>query len=94
MKNVNYVLTDQATNQAADQATDQATDQAKYNLSDVENAIIEQIRQNNKITQKQIAFEINEKLSTVKYYMEELKKKQIISREGTSQNGMWIIKSL
>ena len=90
LKNVNYVLTDQA----ADQATNQAADQAKYNLSDVENAIIGQIRQNNKITQKQIALEINEKLSTVKYYMEELKKKQIISREGTSQNGMWIIKSL
>ena len=41
--------------------------------------------------QKKIADVIGEKYSTVKYYMESMKKSGIIKREGSSQKGKWVI---
>lgn len=43
------------------------------------------------LSQKKIAGVIGEKYSTVKYYMEYMKKSGIIKREGSSQKGKWII---
>ena len=40
---------------------------------------------------EQIADAIGEKYSTVKYYMESMKKSGIIKREGSSQKGKWVI---
>lgn len=51
----------------------------------------EAIREEPSLSQKKIADVIGEKYSTVKYYMESMKKSGIIKREGSSQKGKWII---
>ena len=43
------------------------------------------------VISEKIADIIGEKYSTVKYYMESMKKSGIIKREGSSQKGKWII---
>jgi ATP-dependent DNA helicase RecG len=49
------------------------------------------IQEEPSLSQKKIADIIGEKYSTVKYYMESMKKTGIIKREGSSQKGKWII---
>ena len=65
--------------------TDQATNHT------VVNRILEVIRDEPFYSQREIAEITGEKYSTVKYYMESMKKFQIIKREGTSQKGKWVI---
>ena len=55
------------------------------------NRIFEVIRDEPFYSQKEIAEIIGEKYSKVKYYMESMKRNQIIKREGTSQKGKWVI---
>ena len=69
--------------------TDQATNQAANHT--VVNRILEVIRDEPFYSQREIAEITGEKYSTVKYYMESMKKFQIIKREGTSQKGKWVI---
>lgn len=76
--------TNQGTNQAADQA-DQGGDNS------VVTRILKVIQKEPTLSQKKIADVIGEKHSTVKYYMESMKKSGIIKREGSSQKGQWII---
>lgn len=72
--------------------TDQATNQANQ---DDNNSVIVRILQvieaEPRLSQKKIANVIGEKYSTVKYYMESMKKSGVIKREGSSQKGKWII---
>lgn len=72
--------------------TDQATNQANQ---DDNNSVIVRILQvieaEPRLSQKIIANVIGEKYSTVKYYMESMKKSGVIKREGSSQKGKWII---
>ncbi len=74
--------TDQA-NQGSNQGTDQALE--------IEERIKLAIRENPRITQGQIAKKFDVKPSSVKYHMERMKKMGIIKRNGTSQNGEWVI---
>lgn len=53
--------------------------------------ILKVIQENPALSRKKIADAIGEKYSTVKYYMESMKKSGIIKREGSSQKGKWII---
>lgn len=76
--------TDQGTNQAADQASQDGN-------NSVGTRILKVIQENPTLSQKKIADIIGEKYSTVKYYMESMKKSGIIKREGSSQKGKWII---
>lgn len=76
--------TDQAANQAANQAN-QVQDNS------VVARILKVIQEEPTLSQKKIAGIIGEKYSTVKYYMESMKKSGIIKREGSSQKGRWII---
>ena len=69
--------------------TNQATNQAANHT--IVNRILEVIRDEPFYSQREIAEIIGEKYSTVKYYMESMKKNQIIKREGTSQKGKWVI---
>ena len=69
--------------------TDQVTDQAE---NSVPSRILRVIQENPSLSQKNIAELIGEKLSTVKYYMEMMKKSGIIERKGTSQKGKWVIR--
>lgn len=80
--------TDQATNQATNQATDRAN---QGNDNSVVTRILKVIQEEPSLSQKKIADVIGEKCSTVKYYMESMKKSGIIKREGSSQKGKWII---
>jgi ATP-dependent DNA helicase RecG len=84
--NSSAVGTNQGTDQA-NQATNQGTDQAL----DIEERIMNAIRENSKITQDQIAKKLDVKSSSVKYYMEKMKKAGKITRSGTSQTGEWVI---
>lgn len=76
--------TDQAANQAADRAN-------QGNDNSVVTRILKVIQEEPSLSQKKIANVIGEKYSTVKYYMESMKKSGIIKREGSSQKGKWII---
>ncbi|MBQ2708546.1 MAG: MarR family transcriptional regulator [Clostridia bacterium] len=49
------------------------------------------IEYNLRLTQAQIADELDVPKSTVKYYVSKLSKAKIIKREGTVHNGRWII---
>lgn len=77
---------------STDQATNQATDRANQgNYNSVVTRILKVIQEEPSLSQKKIADVIEEKYSTVKYYMEFMKKSGIIKREGSSQKGKWII---
>lgn len=69
--------------------TDQATNQDDNNSVIVR--ILQVIEAEPRLSQKKIANVIGEKYSTVKYYMESMKKSGVIKREGSSQKGKWII---
>lgn len=73
--------------------TNQATNQAieGYELNEIEERILRSIQENPFFSQKKIAEKLEEKYSTIKFYMEKMKKNDIIKREGSSQKGKWII---
>lgn len=69
--------------------TDRATNQGNDNS--IVTRILKVIQEEPSLSQKKIANVIGEKYSTVKYYMESMKKSGIIKREGSSQKEKWII---
>ena len=72
--------------------TNQATDQTNQDENNsVPARILKVIETEPMLSQKKIADIIGEKYSTVKYYMESMKKSGVIKREGSSQKGKWII---
>ena len=72
--------------------TNQATDQTNQDEDNsVPARILKVIETKPMLSQRKIADIIGEKYSTVKYYMESMKKSGIIKREGSSQKGKWII---
>ena len=63
-------------------------------LSEIQNKILEIIKENPTISVKQISQLINEiKYDAVRWNIAELKKKDIIERKGTTRKGIWTIKS-
>ena len=69
-----------------------STDRASQgNDNSVVTRILKVIQEEPSLSQKKIADVIGEKYSTVKYYMESMKKSRIIKREGSSQkeNGLF-----
>lgn len=69
--------------------TTQGTTQAE--LSEDDKAVLMSIVEDSRITQKEIAAKLDWKIDRVKYYLNKLKRKEIIRRVGTSQNGHWEI---
>ncbi|AYV93035.1 winged helix-turn-helix domain-containing protein [Fusobacterium necrophorum] len=63
----------------------------RYELNEIEERILRSIQENPFFSQKKIAEKLEEKYSTIKFYMEKMKKNDIIRREGSSQKGKWII---
>ncbi len=59
------------------------------NLSLEEQQLVKVLVEEPRITQKKLAELLSWKISTVKYYIGRLVKKEIIKREGTSQKGFW-----
>ena len=96
-----YPITDQAI-QAADQAI-QAANQAiqarerldhseeKNELSEKEIEILNLIRIQPSITQKETADALGWNLASVKYYITKLKEKEYLTRQGSSQKGKWVV---
>ena len=74
-----------------DQAANQANQANQVQDNSVVARILKVIQEEPTLSQKKIAGIIGEKYSTVKYYMESMKKSGIIKREGSSQKGRWII---
>ena len=91
------------TNQAADQATNQATNQVNQDpekaeqdiennaLSEKEKDILNLVRIQLSITQKEMAKVLDWNLASVKYYITKLKDKKYLTRQGSSQKGKWKI---
>ena len=75
----------------ATQDTTQATQPVSIELSEDDKAVLISIVEDPRITQKEIAAKLDWKIDRVKYYLNKLKKKEIIERVGTSQNGHWKI---
>lgn len=82
------------TTQGATQGATQGVTQADINT--IENAIpmriLKVIKNNPTLSQSQIAEMLGEKRDTIKYHIRKMRLSGIIAREGTSQNGKWIIK--
>jgi len=64
---------------------------AQENLDELQLRIIEVIENNSKITQKELAEYLNVTRDIIKHNITKLKKKNIITREGATKNGRWII---
>lgn len=67
--------------------TTQGTTQVE--LSEDDKAVLMSIVEDPHITQKEMAAKLDWKIDRVKYYLNKLKRKGIIKRVGTSQNGHW-----
>lgn len=57
-----------------------------------EQAIINILKENSRITQEKIATKINKSVRTVKSYMSEMQNKDLIGRKNSKKNGEWIVK--
>ena len=79
--------TTQTTTQATTQTTTQATTQV--NLSERDVTIVTLLLKHPDYTQVKLANALNWDVNTVKYYINKLKKKSVILRHGTPQNGYW-----
>lgn len=74
----------------ATQGTTQATQGTiRAGLSEEDKAVLESLVEDPNITQKEIAAKLGWKIDRVKYYINKMKRKGIIKRVGTSQNGYW-----
>ncbi len=80
--------TTQAT-QGTTQATQGTTQTIPKGVSEDDKAVLTSIVEDPRITQKEIAAKLDWKIDRVKYYLNKLKRKGIIKRVGTSQNGHW-----
>lgn len=56
-----------------------------------EQAIINILKKNSRITQEEIATRINKSVRTVKSYMSEMQNKDLIGRKNSKKNGEWIV---
>ena len=87
-------ITDQA-NQATDQANQdfESFDRAEEEnvLSEKEIEILNLVRMQPSITQKEMANVLDWNLASVKYYITKLKEKKYLTRQGSSQKGKWLI---
>lgn len=56
-----------------------------------EQAIINILKENSRITQEKIATKIDKSIRTVKSYMSEMQKKGLVGRKNSKKNGEWIV---
>ena len=60
-------------------------------LSNIEHKIIKAIKENPRITRKELERKIIDERNSVRYYIEKLTKAGIIKREGAKKNGKWVV---
>jgi predicted HTH transcriptional regulator len=86
--------TQQSTTQTTIQPT-QTTTQPTQTFQDatqtnnIQKQILDLVKCNGELSQKEIADKIGENYNTVKYHIQQMKKKGIIERIGTSHKGHW-----
>lgn len=76
------------------QGNGQAADEDKLwtnDLPEVENNIIQLIDAHSDVSIKDMSELLGLKLSTIKYHVQSLKDKGILSREGSQQKGHWVV---
>ena len=84
-------ITDQA-NQATNQDLERLDQVEDENvLSEKEIEILNLVRMQPSITQKEMANALDWNLASVKYYITKLKEKKYLTRQGSSQKGRWLI---
>lgn len=84
-------ITDQA-NQATNQDFERLDRAEEENvLSEKEIEILNLVRMQPSITQKEMANALDWNLASVKYYITKLKEKKYLMRQGSSQKGKWLI---
>ena len=84
-------ITDQA-NQATNQDLERLDQVEDENvLSEKEIEILNLVRMQPSITQKEMANVLDWNLASVKYYITKLKEKNYLKRQGSSQKGKWVI---
>ena len=85
-RNIEDVLAD--TTQDTERTT-QGTTQVR--LTEEDKAILAVIKEQHNITQKEIAAKLGWKVDRVKYYLNKMKRRNLVKRVGTSQKGYWEI---
>ena len=76
-----------------DYAVEESRTETKANAQTLEEqAIINILRNKPRVTQEEIATEINKSLRTVKNYMAEMQEKGLIERINSKKNGEWVVK--
>ncbi len=60
-------------------------------LSDAEIHIIDAMKENSRITQSQLAARLGIDINTVKYYVRNLSKNNVIERKGNNRTGEWVV---
>ena len=81
--------TTQTTTQTTQTTTQTALKTPSLELTDNDRAILKVIQYNPKLTQREIALELNWSVDRVKYYLNKMKKQAVIKRVGSSHNGHW-----
>ena len=67
------------------------TQTAQNSLNNIENEILKQVSQKPNITHKALALILNIKQTTIRFYIDKLQQKQILTRVGSNRNGYWKI---
>ena len=94
-ENVDYYQTTQSpaqTTQSPTQTTQsptQTTQSPTQSLTQSDNAVLSLIRKHPALTQRELAMELGWTVDRVKYYLNKLKKQQVIRRVGSRHNGYW-----
>ena len=77
------------TTQSGQKATQ--SDEKTTQLSNIEASVLDLIRKNSRISQKELSEILSCNYNTLKYYITRLKEKGYLAREGTSRKGIWVI---
>ena len=76
----------------ATQGTTQVTQgTTQVRLTEEDKAVLAAIKEQHSITQKEIAAKLGWKVDRVKYYLNKMKRQNLVKRVGTSQKGYWEI---
>ena len=82
---------DENTTQATENTTQVTKDTTQVRLTEEDKVVLAAIKEQHSITQKEIAAKLGWKVDRVKYYLNKMKRRNIVKRVGTSQKGYWEI---
>ena len=85
------VDTTQGTERTTQGTTQVTQDTTQVRLTEEDKAVLAAIKEQHNITQKEIAAKLGWKVDRVKYYLNKMKRRNLVKRVGTSQKGYWEI---